>query len=570
MILFKTIRWMNFLSTGNSWTEVQLDRSKSTLIVGDNGAGKSTILDALAFGLYGKPFRRINKGQLMNSINKKALRVEVEFQIGSSKFKVIRGIKPNKFEVYRNGDLLNQDAAARDYQETLEKQILKLNHKSFCQVVVLGSATFTPFMQLPANHRREVIEDLLDIQIFSTMNALLKEKIQTNKDDLNKAEYHFDLTKEKILMQNKHTDALKESIDKSIVKKEADIEKYNKLIGECNDEIEATSKEIQSLNEEITDKESVEKKISKIHALEGSLEDKILKLKKEIKFYGNHDNCPTCKQGIDSDFKHQTLEENEKRLAEAEEGQTKLHEEYQKAVERLSEVNVVVSRITELNSSITSKNATIAAHNNSIKGVEAEIQSLNEEKDNVGTDADVTELESKLDIISKAREKLSNEKQLLATAALLLRDGGIKTRIIKQYIPVINKLINKYLAAMDFFVHFELDENFNETIKSRFRDDFSYASFSEGEKMRIDLSLLFAWRAVAKIKNSISTNLLILDEVFDSSLDTGGTEEFLKILNTLTGDANVFIISHKGDQLFDKFHSVIKFEKHKNFSRIAA
>jgi len=571
MIVFKKIRWMNFLSTGNVWTEVDLNRAKSTLIVGDNGAGKSTILDALCFGLYGKPFRKINKGQLMNSINRKKLCVELEFQINSSQYRIIRGIKPNVFEVYQNGTMLNQDASVRDYQEALEKQILKLNHKSFCQVVVLGSATFTPFMQLPAIHRREVIEDLLDIQIFSTMNALLKEKQQSNKDDLTHAEYQFDLTEEKIKLQNKHTDDLVANAQKTIEDKKVAITQTQNSINETKDNIAKLTEEIATLSESIADKQSTEKKISKINTLESQLEDKVRKIKKEIQFFTEYDNCPTCSQEIDHEFKCETVDRRNGQLTETQSALEQLGGEYERVNTRLNDILAVVERISSLNTQVSGDNATVTVLSNNIEGIRAEISSLQEQQSSLQVDnQQLKQLEKELEDLGKNRQELVEDKEVLNVASAMLKDGGIKTRIIKQYIPIINKLINKYLAAMDFFVSFELDENFNETIRSRFRDDFSYASFSEGEKMRIDLSLLFAWRAIAKIKNSVSTNLLILDEVFDSSLDGAGTDEFLKILHNLTSDVNVFIISHKGDQLYDKFHSVIKFEKHKNFSRMAA
>ena len=571
MIVFKKIRWMNFLSTGNAWTEVELGRNKSTLIVGDNGAGKSTILDALSFGLYNKPFRKISKPQLMNSINKKKLCVEVEFQINTNQYRIIRGIRPNIFEVYQNGTLLNQDAAVRDYQESLEKQILKLNHKSFCQVVVLGSATFTPFMQLPAMHRREVIEDLLDIQIFSTMNALLKDKVQSNKDDLNNAEYQYDLTEEKIKMENKHTDDLISGVEENISKKKSQISDTETRILNIQSNISTLVNSIENLTEEISDKKKVESKLNKINSLESQLEDKIRKIKKEIKFFEEYDNCPTCQQEIDHKFKCETVDKRSGQVNETEDALNQLGSEYEKANQRLNEISKVVDEITALNSQVTGHNATVQTLNENIKGLNIEIQQLEDQQNSLKSkNNDLKALEEELQILEVSKEELSNQRDVLGMASVILKDGGIKTRIIKQYVPIINKLINKYLAAMDFFVSFELDENFNEKIKSRFRDDFSYASFSEGEKMRIDLALLFAWRAIAKIKNSISTNLLILDEVFDSSLDSAGTEEFMKILNNLTSDVNVFIISHKGDQLFDKFHSVIKFEKHKNFSRMAA
>jgi len=571
MIYFKYLRWKNFLSTGNTFTEVKLDKSKSTLIVGENGAGKSTILDALSFALYGKPFRKINKPQLMNTINQKGLEVQVEFRIGKKEYSIIRGVKPNKFEIYENNTLLNQDAAARDYQEVLEKNILKLNHKSFSQIVVLGSSTFVPFMQLSSMNRREVIEDLLDIQIFSTMNTLLKDKVNENKTTIKDNDYNIDLAQEKIKMQEQYIADIKNNADKrineakiKISKAESEKETYNYIVNELQEEV-------NNLQEDISDFDTITKKKNKIEKLEYKLQEKIKKLEHEIEFYQDHDNCPVCKQDIEDDFKHQTIEDKQSSLVETTDGFQQLRDEW-------AAVNHRIEEIVEVQRVVSEKQLEISSNNSNINALNKLIDSINEDISKIdSTDkSDEKEL-NKLDTLNKAliklkslKEELVNERSVLDVASMILKDSGIKTRIIKQYVPVMNKLINKYLAAMDFFVQFELDENFNETIKSRFRDTFAYASFSEGEKMRIDLSLLFTWRAVAKLRNSVSTNLLIMDEVFDSSLDNTGTEEFLKILNDLTSDTNVFIISHKGDQLYDKFHSVIRFEKHKNFSRIAA
>lgn len=571
MIYFKTIRWKNFLSTGNAFTEVQLNKAATTLIVGENGAGKSTMLDALSFVLYNKPFRKINKPQLLNSINKKDLLVEIEFSIGPGLFKVIRGLKPAVFEVYQNGRLLNQDADSKDYQEVLEKQILKLNHKSFCQVVVLGSASFVPFMQLSAAHRREVIEDLLDIQIFSTMNSLLKTRVSSNQTALMQVEYDHELMSEKIKMQQAHIDEMQKNTEEQIVKLKKDLSEYTEQIEKektLSDEKEAN---IKSLLETINDKEMVSKKHEKLKDLERQLKDKIKKIQNETEFFSSHDNCPTCKQAIDDRFKCETLLEKENQNREVSEGIEKLQSEIKIIVDRISEISQITSQITDLNiEKIT--------HNNSIQGlikqckkVAEEIMTLQKKSDDYAVNDDkMKEYEDALEKFAEQKNELLKDKDALQVAGLVLKDTGIKARIIKQYIPIINKLINKYLAALDFFVNFELDENFNETIKSRFRDEFSYASFSEGEKMRINLAILFTWRAVAKLRNSASTNLLIMDEVLDGSLDSNGTDEFLKILNNLTQDTNTFIISHKTDQMYDKFTNVLKFEKHKNFSRIAA
>lgn len=569
MIFFKKIRWKNFLSTGQHFTEIDLNRTDSTLIVGDNGAGKSTILDALSFALYGKPFRKITKGQLLNSINNKAAVVELEFKIGSHEYKVVRGIKPNVFEVWQNGKMINQDAAARDYQEMLEKQILKLNHKSFSQIIVLGSATFTPFMQLSAANRREVIEDILDIGIFSIMNSLLKEKVQKNRDDLQEAKYQVDLLEQKIELATQHRDQLAQLRSAEIEKLNGKIEEHNETITNATSEVESAMAKVVLINEEIGDKDSVNQKIKKIEKLRTQLNDRYRSLANDIQFYEEHDNCPTCKQGIDEHFKHDTISSKKEKREELESATVQLDDQYKQVSERLSVITEKLNEIGEINTQIALRNAEIQSAKRSITQIQQEIKDAEtaEKEDEADQIADLEKSKTAQD---KQYEALANDREVLGQASSILKDSGIKSRIIKQYIPVINKLINKYLAAMDFFVQFELDENFNETIRSRYRDAFSYASFSEGEKMRIDLALLFTWRAIAKLRNSVSTNLLIMDEVFDSSLDAGGTEEFMKIMESLVQDTNIFVISHKGDQLFDKFHSVIKFEKHQNFSRIAA
>lgn len=571
MILFKTIRWQNMLSTGNQFTEVALDRSKSTLIVGENGAGKSTILDALSFALYGKPFRNINKPQLLNSMTQKNLVVECEFMVGSKHFRVKRGIKPMIFEIYQNGEMINQNSNARDYQDYLEKNILKLSFKSFGQIVILGSANYLPFMQLPAHSRREVIEDLLDIQIFTTMNNLLKEKITTNKSAITDVDYQINLIENKIELTQKHIDSLKTNNDHLIKQKQDLIAEINDRVQQTVHEIEVQSGYLLEKSELIADADKVTAKRTKLVELENQLEVKIRNLRKEINFYHDNDSCPTCRQGIDHDFKNETISDREGKRADVEDALVKIEDEILTINNRVNEITEINKEITAINTKITELNSDVRSWNNSIKTLELEIEGL---RTNTGvidsSKGDLDLLNNQLVVQQQRKEELANERQVIEVAGVLLKDTGIKTRIIKQYVPIMNKLINKYLAAMDFFVQFELDENFNEKIKSRFRDEFSYASFSEGEKMRIDLALMFTWRAIAKLRNSASTNLLIMDEVFDSSLDVGGTEEFLKILEGLTGDTNTFIISHKGDQLYDKFHSVIKFEKHANFSRIAA
>ena len=569
MIYFKKIRWQNFLSTGNVMTEIQLDRTKSTLIVGENGAGKSTMLDALYFALFARAFRNINKPQLVNSITGKHTLVEVEFSIGKKEYMIRRGIKPAVFDIFVDGELLNQNSTSREYQDVLEKTILRMNPKSFGQIVVLGSANFVPFMQLPANHRREVIEDLLDIQIFSIMNSLLKDKQIDNKTKSTDVDYKIDMCEQKIELHKKHIETLNRNNAAIIKQKEKRIKEYDELSEELISTNGRLTAETLLLSNSIADFDKASVKLLKVKEMEKALKDKVAKIDKEVKFFHDHDNCPTCKQGIDHDFKQQTIEKRSLKVSEIEDALQKLEEEYEKLSVRIKEIDAINTQIHELNGKISDNFRDIKFNNDYVANLRNEIEEL--EKEHASDTSNLDELrELKKDLVDhkQRKETLAFERQLHEVASYVLKDTGIKTKIIKQYVPIMNKLINKYLAAMDFFVQFELDETFNETIRSRFRDAFSYASFSEGEKMRIDLSLMFTWRAIAKLRNSASTNLLIMDEVFDSSLDSGGTEEFMKILDTLTAETNTFVISHKGDQLYDKFHSVIKFEKHSNFSRI--
>jgi len=570
MIKFQNIRWKNMLSTGNYFTEIQLDRSPNTLIIGQNGAGKSTILDALCFVLFGKPFRKINKPSLLNSINGKELVVEIEFKIGEKQYKVIRGIKPNIFEIYCDGRLTNQDATVKDYQEHLEKFVLKMNYKTFTQVVILGSASFVPFMQLSPADRRTIIEDLLDIEIFSTMNTLVKQKLVTIKDNATTNKYNMELVAEKIKLQKQNIEDHKNHNIKAIESKKNEILQNENQILELQNKIGLVQEHISVMQKSIMDGDSITKKKAKLVSLETQLETKFKKVTKEIGFYKDNDNCPTCRQLIDEEYKQKQIESNKATLDELQNGLDELTKQMQTVTDRIGQIQSINESISEHNTEIVKHQTSISAIQKYIGILNKEVVKLSNTSDSMEKDnSKLKELKEELSGLVEEQKHISGEKQYYDFAATLLKDSGIKTRIIKQYLPVMNKLINKYLTQMNFFVNFNIDENFEETIKSRHRDVFSYYNFSEGEKFRIDLALLFTWRTIAKLKNSASTNLLILDEVFDSSLDVGGTDEFMKLIHDLGGDTHVFVISHKGDQLFDKFRSVIRFEKKNNFSQVA-
>lgn len=568
-LVFRKIRWKNFLSTGNIFTEIDLQSESTTLIIGTNGSGKSTMLDAICFALFGKPFRNVNKPQLLNSINQKDGLVEVEFDIGSKEYKVIRGIKPNVFEIYCDKELVTQNAANRDYQEQLEKYILKLNYKSFTQIVILGAASFIPFMQLSSNDRRLVIEDLLDIQIFSRMNTVLRERYAKLKDDIQNIKNRVELSNEKFEIHSAHMKTLRRDKLERITQK-------NQQLNDAYAEIETMEAEGAALLVEINDlkaktdaSSSLKDKIQKYDMIEKNLKKTLNKVNGDIELYNTSLECPTCKQGIPHEHKTSLVEERMVKLTEVNTAIFDLTTKYNETVDKLNDVNRLLTELTKKSIAHGDVCMKIFVEHNRISTITHEINAMERDKTDVG------EIQKKIDdllldigVSNATHESLLKERVQYDAAINLLKDTGIKTKIIRQYIPIINKLINKYLSAMDFFVNFTLDESFKETIKSRHRDDFSYESFSEGEKQRIDMALMLTWRAVAKLKNSSNTNLLILDEVFDSSLDVNGTEDLMKILGLLES-TNLFVISHKGDILQDKFRNVIRFEKVNNFSRIA-
>ena len=567
MIIFKKVRWKNFLSTGNYFLEVQLDRSPTTLIVGENGSGKSTVLDALCFVLFNKPFRTISKSQLVNSINLGGTIVEIEFVIQKNNFKIIRGMKPNIFEIYCNGRMMNQDANALDTQKILEQQILKLNYRSFTQVVILGSSTFIPFMQLRSKDRREVVEDILDIKIFSLMNFLLKHKVKEVSEELKSIEYEFRLSKEKIDLQNKYIEDIRKNKERIIEEKEHLVFDSERVVLSEQEKADKIKLEIKSLEPETSQKENVKSSIREYHKMEAKLSNRVDENKRQKEFFENNETCPVCTQDIELELKKQKIEEKSKRIQELNSGIDKLKVELDDKEQLLKGIEMLSKQIREKEVEVAKIGTSITHMERLIRQTNIQIQDMKKGEVSEEDKVKLTRLSERCKLQEEQITKLREDKFYVDVARNLLMDTGIKTKIINKYLPIMNKLINGYLTSMDFYVNFTLDNNFNETIKSRHRDEFSYSSFSEGEKMRIDLALLFTWRAVAKMKNSTNTNLLILDEIFDSSLDTTGTDDFLKILHTFA-DQNVFVISHKGDTMFDKFRSVIKFEKQRNFSKL--
>jgi len=568
MILFEKIRWRNFLSTGQQYTEVNFQKDSTTLIVGSNGAGKSTILDALTFSLFGKPFRKINKPQLLNSTNEKDCRVEVEFSIGTTQWKVIRGIKPNIFEIWRNGSALDQSAASLDQQKWLEQNVLKMNYKSFTQIVILGSSTFVPFMQLSAAHRREVIEDLLDIKIFSSMNTIIKDKIRMLKDDIKVFELKKETLKDKVEMQKNFIEELENrgnakinANKEKIANLDAEVGIYMRENGVLEESIFGHTKE----QEHVT---GATEKLRKLGNLKGKISQKVSTITQEHKFFTENTVCPTCTQSIEEEFRINKITDAQDKAKELQSGYKELEEAIKEEEERERQFIALSKEITKLTHDISQNNTKISGCQRQIRDLESEIQTLTNQLENRNTEHE--KLESFKSDLQKTYEELATQKDKIKYYDFtygLLKDGGVKAKIIKKYLPLINQQVNRYLQMMDFYINFTLDEEFNETVQSPIHEDFSYSSFSEGEKQRIDLALLFTWREVAKFKNSASTNLMILDEIFDSSLDSQGTEEFLKIIRYVVKNANIFVISHKTG-LEDRFESVLRFEKIKGFSRM--
>lgn len=567
-IHFRQVRYKNILSTGNVFTKIDLDRKPTTLISGTNGAGKSTLLDAITFGLYGKPFRKINKGQLMNSINKKDLMVEIDFSVGGNEYTVRRGMKPNLFEIIKDGKLIDQDAAVKDYQAYLESSILGINYKSFNQIVVLGSATYVPFMELPASTRREIIEDLLDIQVFSTMNLLAKDRIAENRANLTDNDYNTEMVNQRIESAQEHNESIRKIRETEVEKIREKMQVHLDKIDSCKDFIEGIETEIASLYETISDKEGIENKFAQATDIRRDLSNNLRNFVKDLNFYHDNDSCPVCKQGIEHDFKETVIQEKEDKKVQIESGMVEIDKRIEGYQSRITEISEVEKEIQNKNLEIKENRGEIKIAKNALVSYKNDLDNAEALVEEVDT-SKLKSFEKELKVLQKDRAELLDNQSVLGVLSTILKDGGIKARIIAQYIPVMNKLINKYLGAFDLFVDFQLDENFNEVIKSRFRDTFSYASFSEGEKLRITLSIMLAWRSVAKLRNSVSTNLLLLDETLDGALDGVGIDSLIETLHNLNTDDNIFVISHRGDQFAEKFTSHIKFMKNKNFSEIS-
>ena len=568
MIIFKKIRYKNFLSTGNTPIEIELGKSPTTLVIGKNGSGKSTLLDALCWALFNKPFRIIKKEQMINTINNSDCEVEIEFDVGTKQYRVKRSVKPNLFEIYENGQLLNQNASSIDYQKYLEHNIMKLNYRSFIQVVILGSSSYEPFMKMKARYRRDVVEEILDVKVFTQMDLILRDQQGQLSKEVLEMRHKCDLIQTKYDTEIKHFNSLSELNTSGIDDKKTQLENHNKAKQEYTTKIENINKSIEEYKTELEGKEKADNKLKQLLKLETKIEQNIDTSNKSIKFFAENDTCPVCTQSIDRTFREQKGEQLHKKCAELETGIKKLTSEIDKVEEQINYFGNISKKLSDLYVDIAKVNTSLEELNNYSDRIHEEILQLeNKQTDSKKIATDLQQLKEELEITKLEAEKITNQKKYVDILREVLSDKGARGHIIKKYVPIINNLINEHLQAMDFFVSFHLDEEFNETVKSRHRDTFNYNSFSEGEKLRIDLAILFTWRTIAKMKNSVNTNLLILDEIFDSSLDQQGTDDFFKIVNKLRNE-NIFIISHKGDILFDKFTHILKFEKYKNFTRL--
>jgi DNA repair exonuclease SbcCD ATPase subunit len=567
-IQFTKVRYKNILSVGNQFIEIDFEEAKTSIISGQNGSGKSTILCVITYCLFNKPFRKINKPQLLNSINKKDLVVELEFTVGASKYMIRRGMKPTIFEIWKDGELLNKDAASRDYQEYLEQSILKMSYKSFTQIVILGSATYVPFMELPAGQRRDIIEDLLDIQVFSVMNNLLKDKISSNKECIGDNNYSVDLLKNKIESAKDHNNEIHKMKQTEVNKLKIKVSENLETIETTNSAIEVLESEITELGNTILDKHKHKKTNDQVTTLLRDLQTKQKTFLREIDFYSNHDNCPTCKQGIEHDFKDNAVKEKNDKYNEIEAGLEQLHEKQNEVQKRLADISNVEDVIQKVHSKANEQRLSVKIIMGQLKNIKIELETAERNVEEIDQ-SKIVEYLNDLKSMQTVQTDLYEDRETLGIVGAMLKDGGIKTSIIRTYIPIMNKIINQYLSEFELFVDFNLNEDFSETIKSRFRDTFSFASFSEGEKLRISLSIMFAWRALAKLRNSVSTNLLILDEVLDGASDSSGVESLIDILKKLNASDNVFVISHRGEQFGEKFDRHLRFEKVRNFTQLA-
>ena len=568
MIIFKKIRYKNFLSTGNQPIEIDLSKSPTTLVIGSNGSGKSTMLDALCWALFNKPFRIIKKEQMINTINNSECEVEIDFDVGTKHYKVKRSVKPNLFEIYEDGELLNQNASSIDYQKYLEHNIMKLNYRSFIQVVILGSSSYEPFMKMKARYRRDVVEEILDVKVFTQMDLLLRDQQGQLSKEILDMRHKCDLIETKYETEMKHFKSLSDLNTSDIDDKKIQLEKHEKAKVDYTTKIDEINKNIDECNNELKDKDQTDDKLKQLLKLETKIEHNIENNNNNLSFFSENTNCPTCTQEIDEDFRYKKQGELKQKVAGLEEGMQKLSSEISKVEERVSHFGKITKKLSDLYVDVAKVNTSLDELNSYSERIHQEILQLeNKQTDSKPIATDLQQLKEELETTKSSTDSIMTQKKYVDILREVLSDKGARGHIIKKYVPIINNLINDYLQAMDFFISFHLDEEFNETVKSRHRDTFNYNSFSEGEKLRIDLAILFTWRTIAKMKNSVNTNLLILDEIFDSSLDKQGTDDFFKIVNKLKNE-NIFIISHKGDILFDKFTNILKFEKYQNFTRL--